>query len=75
MMISGPQDRVGAVAEQLQQIAVEAGRRGQAVPMPPAAVATIAAWMRTARRPEAAPAETAFAEAIAAALPELAPIE
>lgn len=68
--------RVGEVAEQLRQIAAEAGRRGQAVPMPAAAVAAVAAWMlTTARGPEATPIDSSAARAIAAALPELAPRE
>lgn len=67
--------RVSAVAEQLQMIAADAGRRGQAVPMPPAAVAEIATWMLTTARTPAAAADTSFAQAIAASLPELAPRE
>ena len=42
--------RVGEGAEQLRQIEAEAGRRGQAVPMPATAVAEIAAWMLTTSR-------------------------
>lgn len=73
---AGPVQRVGEVAEQLRQIAAEAGRRGQAVPMPAAAVAEIAAWMLTTEHgPEAAPTDSSAARAIAAALPELAPRE
>ncbi|MGH3378870.1 MAG: hypothetical protein ACRDP6_29490 [Actinoallomurus sp.] len=68
--------RVGEVAEQLRQIAAEASRRGQAVPMPAAAVAEIATWMlTTAHGPEAPPIDSSAARAIAAALPELAPRE
>lgn len=68
--------QVGEVAEQLREIAADAGRRGQAVPMPAAAVAEIARWMlMTTRGSQAAPADASAARAIAAALPELAPRE